>query len=64
MKGEYLMAAVRAKKKIDSTESNRIPALSFCLRVVCGQMLRVCPKRKPVSTPGEKPEGMLFRIMR
>src|SRR5713101_4244396 len=51
--------------------SNRHPALSFCLSMISGQTLRVCPEGKPVSTfpdhalagvvrmtsPPERPEG-------
>jgi hypothetical protein len=29
---------------------NQTPALSFCLSMISGQTLRVCPKGKPVST--------------
>ena len=30
--------------------SNRHPALSFCLSMISGQTLRVCPEGKPVPT--------------
>jgi hypothetical protein len=30
--------------------SNRHPALPFCLSMIFGQTLRVCPEGKPVST--------------
>src|SRR6266581_3276467 len=34
----------------DDFSSNRHPALSFCLSMISGQTLRVCPEGKPVST--------------
>src|SRR3981081_2554558 len=37
----------------DDFSSNRHPALSFCLSMISGQTLRVCPEGKPVATfPG------------
>src|SRR5438445_13222206 len=34
----------------DDFSSNRHPALSFCLSMISGQTLRVCPEGKPVPT--------------
>src|SRR6202171_3802368 len=34
----------------DDFSSNRHPTLSFCLSVISGQTLRVCPEGKPVPT--------------
>src|SRR6266704_7042578 len=34
----------------DDFSSNRHPALSFCLSMISGQTLRVCPEEKPVPT--------------
>src|ERR1700737_880059 len=34
----------------DSTALNQTLAVSFCLSVISGQTLRVCPEGKPVST--------------
>jgi len=39
------------------------PSLWLCSSMISGQTLRVCPEGKPVSTPGVKPEGMLFGIV-
>jgi hypothetical protein len=40
----------------DDFSSNRHPALSFCLSVISGHTLRVCPEGKPVPTfPGYRP---------
>ncbi len=43
----------------DDFSSNRHPALSFCLSMISGQTLRVCPEGKPVSTPHQV-RGRLF----
>ena len=39
--------------------SNRHPTLSFCLSMISGQALRVCPEGKPVPTPHQV-RGRLF----
>src|SRR6266699_4650457 len=39
----------------DDFSSNRHPALSFCLSMISGQTLRVCPEGKPVSTFPDHP---------
>jgi hypothetical protein len=42
----------------DDFSSNRHPALSFCLSMISGQTLRVCPEGKPVPTfPDHAPSG-------
>src|SRR5216684_3004228 len=42
----------------DSTELNQTLSLSFCLSMISGQTLRVCPEGKPVSTfPDHAPGG-------
>ena len=41
----------------DDLSSNRHPALSFCLSMISGQTLRVCPEGKPVPTPGSSPRA-------
>src|SRR6266568_7237080 len=38
---------------------NRHPTLSFCLSMISGQTLRVCPEGKPVPTPHQV-RGRLF----
>src|SRR6266478_6924963 len=43
----------------DDLSSNRHPALSFCLSMISGQTLRVCPGGKPVPTPHQV-RGRLF----
>jgi len=43
----------------DDFSSNRHPALSFCLSMISGQTLRVCPEGKPVPTPHQV-RGRLF----
>src|SRR6266403_3082709 len=42
---------------------NFMDALAYCLSMISGQTLRVCPEGKPVATQPAAPEGMLFRIM-
>src|SRR5882724_6244241 len=42
--------------------SNRHSALSFCLSMISGQTLRVCPEGKPVPTPLSKCGAGFFRI--
>src|ERR1700681_1150259 len=41
----------------DDFSSNRHPALSFCLSMISGQTLRVCPEGKPVPTLGSSPRA-------
>src|SRR5712691_1391677 len=43
----------------DDFSSKRHPALSFCLSMISGPTLRVCPEGKPVPTPHQV-RGRLF----
>src|SRR6266567_6289054 len=45
----------------DDFSSNRHPVLSFCLSMISGQTLRVCPEGKPVPT---FPDHALEELMR
>src|SRR6266576_2870022 len=44
----------------DDSSSNRHPALSFCLSMISGQTLRVCPEGKPVPTHRVVARGHAF----
>src|SRR6266699_7200712 len=44
----------------DDSSSNRHPALSFCLSMISGQTLRVCPEGKPVPTHRVVARGYAF----
>src|SRR3979409_747026 len=57
------IAADAADLERDDFSSNRHPALSFCLSMISGQTLRVCPRENRYPPIGSWPEGMLFRIM-
>ncbi len=43
-------APAKPRTKTGSTESEALESLSFCLSMISGQTLRVCPEGKPVST--------------
>ena len=48
--GQQLVTSQKFPLERDDFSSNRHPALSFCLGMISGQTLRVCPEGKPVPT--------------
>src|SRR6266849_7277404 len=55
----YAMQLCKQGLERDDFSSNRHPALCFCLSMISGQTLRVCPEGKPVPTPHQV-RGRLF----
>src|SRR5258705_1225240 len=58
------LTALRSSRGVglerDDFSSNRHPALSFCLTMICAQTLRGCREGKPVPTPRVVARGHAF----
>ncbi len=58
--GAFLADPLPQVLERDDFSSNRHPALSFCLSMISGQTLRVCPEGKPVPAHGVVARGHAF----
>src|ERR1700720_2273138 len=59
-----LPIAVPPSPESDSTEFNQTPAIPFCLSMISGQTLRICPEGKPVSTFPDHAPGHITVVKR